>query len=168
MGRGPGTVTSLHGPWCLMHVIHFQVCAEGKEGGDPPCTPLLSNAEHKTSLKRPLILLCGCPTCEKAGGCWEGCLGSGSVLPGPWSPSTSRAGRELCISVHVVFMGRRSWLTAAHRHVHKRDFPQTLRLAPEEAFRLPTKCGHRNLLLATHWLPRVWWLCWGQVEVRIG
>lgn len=65
-------------------------------------------------------------------------------------------------------MRRRSWLTQQHTDMSiSETFPDP-ETGPRRALQLPSEYGRRNLLLATHWLPRVWWLCWGQVEVRIG
>lgn len=115
-GDGQGTRYNHIHPWSMVSDTCDPLLGVNRRKG-VLCPFLYSSSVQcrtQTSLKRPLILLCGCPLCEKAGGCWAGCLGSGSLLPGPWSPSTSRTARELRISVHVGFMGRRSWLTQQH------------------------------------------------------
>lgn len=129
-------------------------------------TPRASKAEHETSRKRPLVLSCGCPGCETVVA--AGRLGSGSLLPGLQS---AHAGSTQGTShVHPVVRVRgRCQLTQHHADMSRSQAsPQTLRLALGEAHRLPSKCGDKNLLLATHWPPWVWWLSWGQMELRIG
>lgn len=165
MGRGPAAIASLHGLQCLMHVLLLGVCVGERWG--PSVAPLV---RRRRNTKPPGRGLWSCRVAAQGVRRWWLRAGWDLALSCRALQSAHAGSTQGTSHVHPVVRVRgRCQLTQHHADMSRSQAsPQTPRLALGEAHRMPSKCGDKNLLLATHWPPWVWWLSWGQMELRIG